>query len=172
LKITIVPELEGFQCHTCGKWHEGLPLDYGYDAPHYWSSILKADPDSFLNPDLCVIKKKDYFVRGLIEIPVIGSDQPFRWGVWASLSKTNFDNMVDLWDDPKLLDEPPYFGWLSNSLDEYPETLNLKTNVHSRSIKERPLIVLEPTDHPLAIEQRTGITKQRVREIAERAVHS
>lgn len=164
-------ELEGFQCHTCGKWHEGLPLDYAYDAPYYWSERLGSDADSFLNSDVCVIKGKDFFVRCLIEVPIIGLDEPFRWGVWTSLSKSNFDRMVALWDDPKLLDEPPYFGWLSNSIDLYPETLSLKTNVHSRDIGQRPYLVLEATDHPLAIEQHTGITIQRVREIVERSLH-
>jgi hypothetical protein len=166
-----VSALEGFTCHTCGEWHEGLPLDYAYDAPNYWSESLRSDADSFLNSDLCVIKKQDFFVRGLIEIPVIGSDQPFRWGVWASLSKTNFDKMTDLWDDPKLLYEPAYFGWLSNSIDLYPETLNLKTNVKSRSVGDRPYLLLEPTEHPLAIEQHSGITMERVREIAEYSLH-
>ena len=169
--MTAVPELEGFQCRTCGKWHEGLPRDYAYDAPYYWSESLKADPTCFLNSDLCVIKNNDYFVRGLIEIPVIGRQHSFRWGVWVSLHKRNFDKMVDLWSDPKLLDEPPYFGWLSNSIDLYPETLNLKTNVHSRAINERPIVVLQETDHPLAVEQRHGIAPERVREIAEHALH-
>jgi hypothetical protein len=98
------------------------------------------------------------FVRCLIVVPIIGSDEPFRWGVWTSLSKSNFDKMVELWDDPKLPYEPPYFGWLSNSIDLYPETLTLKTNVHSRDIGQRPYLFLESTDHPLAIEQRAGIT--------------
>lgn len=35
----------------------------------------------------------------------------------------------------------------------------------------RPFIELEPTDHPLAVEQRTGITQDRVREIAEAVLH-
>lgn len=164
-------ELEGFQCHTCGKWHDGLPVDYAYDAPFYWSESLKTDWDSFLNADFCVIQKRGYFVRGLIEVPIIGVDRPFRWGVWVFLSKTNFDKMVALWNDPKLLDEPAYFGWLSNSIRIYPETLNLKTNIQSRSAEERPQILLEPNDHPLAVEQRVGITRERVREIAEHAVH-
>jgi hypothetical protein len=164
-------ELEGFRCHTCGKWHEGLPLDYAYDAPYYWSEGLRSDADSFLNSDFCVIKKKDFFIRCLIEVPVIGHDEPFRWGVWTSLSKSNFDKMVDLWHDPKLLDEPAYFGWLSNSIDLYPETLNLKTNVQSTDIGQRPYLLLEATEHPLSIEQRSGITLQRVREIAERSLH-
>ncbi|MFZ0953405.1 MAG: DUF2199 domain-containing protein [Candidatus Sulfotelmatobacter sp.] len=169
--MRLVAELEGFQCHTCGKWHQGLPLDYAYDAPYYWSESLRADGDSFLNSDFCVIKKKDFFVRGLIEIPVIGRDEPFRWGVWTSLSKSNFDRIVDLWRDPKLLEEPPYFGWLSNSIELYPHTLNLKINLHSKDISRRPYLLLEQTDHPLAIEQRVGITMERLREIAERSLH-
>ncbi|WP_308294565.1 hypothetical protein [Streptomyces sp. RKAG290] len=36
----------------------------------------------------------------------------------------------------------------------------------------RPLIELEPTDHPLAVEQRNGITLDRVREIAEAVQHA
>jgi hypothetical protein len=166
-----VAELEGFRCHTCGKWHEGLPLDYAYDAPAYWSDNLQSEPDSFLNADFCVIKNEDFFVRCLIEVPIIGHNEPFRWGVWTSLSKLNFDKIVDLWHDRKLLDEPPFFGWLSNSIDLYPETLSLKTNLHSKNIGQRPYVQLEPTDHPLAIEQRTGITMDRVREIAERSLH-
>jgi hypothetical protein len=171
IENTLVTEVEGFRCHICGKWHEGLPLDYAYDAPHYWSEDLRSNADSFLNSDFCVIRNNDFFVRCLIEVPVIGSDEPFRWGVWTSLSKTNFDKMVDLWDDPKLLNEPPYFGWLSNSIHLYPDTLNLKINIHSKKIDQRPYAVLEPTDHPLAIEQQQGMTKQRVREIAERSFH-
>jgi hypothetical protein len=49
--------------------------------------------------------------------------------------------------------------------------LNLKTNVHSKDTGQRPYLLLEPTDHPLAIEQRAGITMERVRAIAERLLH-
>lgn len=163
--------INGFQCGTCGKWHEGLPLDYGYDHPDYWSESLKGSVGCFLNSDLCVIEKRDYFVRGLIEIPILGSERSFRWGVWTSLSKPNLDKMVKLWNDQKLLDEPPYFGWLSNSINFYPQTLNLKANVRSRTIQERPYIVLEPTDHPLSVEQQCGITQERLCEIVEHCSH-
>lgn len=66
----------------------------------------------------------------------------------------------------------PYFGWLTTELAPYsPSTTNLKTHVHTRSLGQRPFIELEPTDHPLAVEQRTGITMDRVREIAEAVLH-
>jgi hypothetical protein len=47
----------------------------------------------------------------------------------------------------------------------YPTTLNLALNVHTRPIGQRPFLEVEPTDHPLAVEQREGITLDRVREI-------
>ena len=49
--------------------------------------------------------------------------------------------------------------------------MNLKTRVHLRDHGERPRIELEPTDHPLAIEQRHGITVDRVAEIYAIMMH-
>lgn len=59
----------------------------------------------------------------------------------------------------------PFFGWLNSSLSPYPETLNLKTHVHLRNNGILPFIQLEPTDHPLAVEQHEGITMARVGEL-------
>ena len=49
--------------------------------------------------------------------------------------------------------------------------LSLKTNLHTKPVGERPTIELEPTGHPLATEQRDGITMARVRQIAETMMH-
>lgn len=50
-------------------------------------------------------------------------------------------------------------------------TLGVKTHVHTEPVGTRPHIVLEPTEHPLAVEQRTGITVERVQRIAEAILH-
>ena len=110
-------------------------------------------------------------MRGVIPIPIIGSEALFMWGVWVSLSREHFFRMSELWNDPKIVEEPPYFGWLSNNIPVYPNTLNLKTNIFSRNVKHRPYIELEPTNHPLALEQRRGITCERVEEIAAIMMH-
>jgi len=91
--------------------------------------------------------------------------------LWISASKQNLLRARDLWDDPLRAKEPAYFGWLCNSIPGYPETLDLKTMVHTRPVGQRPLIELEPTEHPLAVEQPRGITLNRVREIAESMYH-
>ncbi|WP_436771204.1 DUF2199 domain-containing protein [Yinghuangia sp. YIM S09857] len=142
------------------------------DGPDVWNPDFADAPDCVLSSDQCVIQAQHFFVKGLIEIPVVDSDDVFSWGVWVSLSRANFGLSADLWDTPGRESEDPYFGWLCTELPLYsPSTTNLKTHVHTRPIGQRPYIELEPTDHPLAVEQRTGITRQRVREIAEAVMH-
>jgi hypothetical protein len=47
--------------------------------------------------------------------------------------------------------------------------VNLAANLRTQPVGVRPTVALDPTsDHPLAVEQRTGITLARVQAIAER----
>lgn len=157
-----------FVCRGCGRRHEGLPFSYGAEAPAYWRDDSASDERSVLDDDICVIQAQHYFVRARLIIPVLDAEGDFEWGVWASLSRDNFRRTLDLWTSPGREREPAHFGWLSTELPAYPvETLNLRTEVHSAPVGTRPHVVIEPTDHPLAVEQRTGITVQWVREIAE-----
>lgn len=125
-----------------------------------------------MTSDVCVVDDQHYFVRGVIEIPIIGFEEDrFRWGAWVSLSKKSYDEVIELWKvDPA--GHGPYFGWLDSALPLYsPTTLGLKTNVHLQANNLRPWIEVEPTDHPLALEQRNGITIERVQEIAAALLH-
>lgn len=162
----------GFTCACCGDRHPELPMNYTAGSPAVWDPSFDGADDCLLSSDQCVVRGQHYFVKGLIEIPVLGGDEVFSWGVWVSLSRENFSRAADLWDTPGRESEPPYFGWLTTELPVYPATtLNLKTYVHTRPVGERPHVELEPTDHPLAVEQRTGITPERVREIAAAVLH-
>ena len=62
----------------------------------------------------------DYFVRGLIEIPIIDcandGNRYFGIGAWASLSEPNFQWYVDHPDADADDQDAPWFGWLSNSI--------------------------------------------------------
>ncbi|WP_435594460.1 DUF2199 domain-containing protein [Streptomyces panacea] len=162
----------GFTCSCCGQHHAEPPMSYSTMAPDVWDESCADDPDSMLSSDQCVVGAKHYFVKGLIEIPVIGGDESFSWGVWVSLSGDNFARALQVWNRLGRESEEPYFGWLTTELALYaPSTINLRTHVHTRPVGERPLIELEPTDHPLAVEQRSGITRERIREITEAVLH-
>ena len=165
--------MDSWICTTCGQSHTGVPTGYSYEAP--WT--LYTVPESarsercFLDTDYCVIYNEDFFVRGCLEIPIIGAAEPFIWGVWVSLSKPNFEREQRLAKNPERTKESPYFGWLSSRIEIYPDTAALRTSVHTRQVGTRPFIELEPTDHPLSIEQRNGISVDRLVQIAEQIQH-
>jgi hypothetical protein len=164
----------GFDCATCGKHHAALPMSFGPEAPAPWFSIPedKRPSRGMLNSDLCVIDDEHYFVRGRILLPVQNEEQPFCWLVWVSLSKSNFERTRHLWDIEGREREPAYFAWLCTFLPGYPEsTLRLKSSLHTCPVGERPIVELEPTDHPLAVEQRDGISKERMQTLIESALH-
>src|SRR5262249_54870309 len=152
-----------FTCVSCGQLHRGMPT-FGADAPLSYYEIPEAEREQrcSLGSDDCVIDEKSFFVRGCIDIPVHGEQDPFSWGVWVSLSEESFKKWAATFHDAKRSHVGPFFGWLNAWLKPYPDTANLKTRVHLRDNGIRPYIELEPTDHPLAIEQRNGITKARL----------
>ena len=150
-----------------------MPLDWAYDSPVYWDG--GRGDDDWLSEDLCTwtddAGERSYFIRGVLEIPILDSTDTLGYGVWSSLSKDPFDEVWQLWDSPARIEAEPYFGWLSNSLTGYTETLNLPLDVAVQQVDERPLLLLHDGDHPLIQEQRRGISMARVQEIAELNMH-
>lgn len=166
-------EAQTWTCRCCGEVHEELPFSYGTDAPALWHDIPRWRRlwRCKLGGETCEMFGQHFFVRARILIPVHNYPHSFEWGAWVSLSRSNYERMLSLWSTPGREKEPPYSGWLSTALPYDPPTLSLKTVVHTRPVGERPVIELELTDHPLAIEQRSGITRERVQEMAEQLLH-
>ena len=165
--------MSGYLCNTFGQYHDELPMCFGPGAPALWYSIPEADraERGELSSDQCVIDGKHFFVLGRIVIPVVDGPDPFVWLAWVSLSEANFRRTCDLWESEGREREPPYFGWLQSALPYEPTTLSLKTELHTMPLGQRPNIVLEPTDHPLSVEQHAGISMARVQQIVEAALH-
>jgi hypothetical protein len=169
-----VAERKRFKCGKCDAWHDGPPLHYGAAAPMHYYLIPEPEREKRceLTSDVCMVDEEHFYIVGNVDIPVIGSDETFSWDVWVSLSKASMQRVMELWETPGRESEPPYFGRFGTELPGYPQTLSLKTHVHTRKVGRRPFIELEPTDHPLAVEQRTGITWERVQQIAEQVMHN
>ena len=163
---------KAWTCSACGETHTGL-FDIAYDKPFPWSDsdnrISNADllpgMTHFLADDFCVLEGEDYFVRCVLELPILGTDEAFGLGIWSSLSKKNFTLYVENFRDRDQGRLGPWFGWFSNRLSGYPDTLNLKCRVHPRDERQRPWVEMEPTDHPLSLDQRNGITLDRLIEL-------
>lgn len=123
-----------------------------------------------LDADTCIIDDQEFYIRGVLEIPLVDQSGPFGIGVWVSQKKENFYTYVDNPDSDQI---GPFFGWLCCRLDWYPvDTFLLKTMAHFRGGGLRPNIELEPTDHPLAVDQRQGITLARAWEVVHYCMRS
>ena len=160
-------------CSCCGQTFDTLPMSYAIAAPANWFGLSEAERSSRAKPDsdLYIIDDREFYVRGCIEVPVHDWPESFVWGVWISVSEESFRLILDKWDAEIADDEPPRFGWLCNQISGYPETEDIRCHLYLRSGNLRPRIVLEPTDHPLAVEQRDGITLERIKQIAAVAGH-
>ena len=162
-----------FKCASCGQIHEGMPT-FGAKAPLHYYAIPDEERGTRcdLGTDDYVIDGNAFYIRGCLEIPVKGERDPFIWGVWVSLSKDSHAVWARWFGEVERSHVEPLFGWLNTSLNPYPDTVNLKTRVHFRDNAIRPYIELEPTNHPLAVEQRDGISVERVAEVYALVMYS
>lgn len=159
-----------FMCTECGVLHEGAP-SFSYPMPAYCHNVPATEraARTMLSADFCVVDNEFFFIRTCLEIPIHGYHEPFTWGVWVSVSRANYEIYKRGFDDPD--QSGSYFGWFDNSLPFYPDTLGLKTQANVQKDGKRPLLSLEPTDHPLSLDFQNGISLERAALIAERAMH-
>lgn len=64
-----------------------------------------------------------------------------------------------MWDDPKRIEQQPYFGWLQTLVPTYGDTLSLKTLAHENEVGYIPTIKVTD-EHQLRYDQENGITYQ------------
>lgn len=158
-----------YACPTCGLVHDDLPaVAFDAPAPYEWASSRLRAEEWRLDADLCVHNGVDHYVRGVLSIPIIGSDKRLDFGVWSTLSETNFHSYADGLGDPTKSLKGEMFGWFSNQVPGYPETMGLKCLVTPQDSGRRPTIELEPTDHPLARHQVQGISMDAALEYLRR----
>ncbi len=163
----------GFACTECGEWHAELHLQYSFQAPQAITAIPPSELRQrvVITPDQCVIDNSSFYLRGRILLPVIGQDDPFVWGVWAEVSPANFLRSNQVWHTAGRENEPPFRGYLNSEIFIFGNTINLEVDIHTQVIGERPRFTISNPDHPLALEQRNGITLERAQEIAEMIIH-
>jgi hypothetical protein len=163
----------GFACTVCGEQHGTLPLSYSVKAPLAIAAISSEELEQrvVFSPDQCVVDGRDFYLRGRISVPVEGRDEPFIWGVWAEVSPKSFIRTNELWTVEGRENEAPFPGWLDTELFLYGDTINLEVRVQTMPVGRRPHFEIADEEHPLAIEQRRGITLDRVQQIAEAILH-
>jgi hypothetical protein len=165
---------DGFKCATCGNVHHGIPHSFAADFPDMYANMKREERDAraVIGSDQCIVDEECFFIRGCLEIPVLGSVEPFLWGLWASVRQEVFDEISASWEEPgRERIRGPFKGRLANCLSIYAETLNLKVKILIMPVGTRPPSEVEELEHLLAVEQRSGITEQRAQELASLLLH-
>jgi len=141
----------------------------GLKHPDYWLSLSdEKKAQGYCGGDMCWTADGHYFVKGILILPIV--DQPnltLEYSAWSSLSEANYDRYQETYSDADQSKLGGMFGWFSNSIQGFPGSLNLKCEVRPQDGTKRPLLDLEPTEHPLSLAQHNGIAFDE----AQRLVH-
>jgi hypothetical protein len=166
-----------FKCSCCGEIHEGSP-SIGFRAPDQYITLSEEQKARMatLSSDFCTIAHEgetDRFIRAVLEVPIVGVEEPFLWGVWVSLSEKSFNRYRETYENP--VAGEGFFGWVCNEIKLYPYSRPRASDVIVQSGRDRPKVVLhraDTEDDPLVIDQMHGISVARAQELAERARHN
>lgn len=157
----------GYYCSDCGKYHREIPMSYGAKSPTTYFNLTEDErQNSELTNDICVIAGKRFFIKGQIKIHVEGKDDPFSWNVWAEISKKDFEDEQENWNEENRFLKKPYSGTLDTPLNCYPDTIGLKVKIQTQKVGLIPDITIESANHPLYFEQENGIDVKRVTQFA------
>ncbi len=156
-----------YKCVCCGVVYDELPLCFGFDFPEHYYSIPPEEREKRieLKESLCVVDEQHFFHRGRLIIPILNHPEPLIFNVWTSISEANFNIRMDYWNDPKRIEQGPYFGWMQTYVPGYGETINIKCIAVERGLEIIPEIQVIEEDHPLKADQENGITYEKAIQI-------
>jgi hypothetical protein len=171
--MTQTPTALQFDCDVCSQRHD-LPLNMGFSVPDVVSKLKPWEKEERCktSEDWCIFDDQFFYVRGCLEVPIIGTNSVFSWGVWTTLGVDDFDATMELWNDPARTKEPDYKGSLANTMPTYKETRNLSLAVRTRAVGDRPLLLVTDEEHGLFAHQRQGMPMERAIELAKLVLHT
>ena len=167
-----------FKCSGCGKTHRGAP-SFSFSRPAETCKIPKSEFDDrvYLTKDLCSIDNTSFYIRGTLKVPIIDSDESFVWGLWVKQSEESFHRYLDSYGRDQSGQHS--YGWLPADFYTNREWRSratdngvLKTDVHWCSPGNHPEIeIFKSENHPLAQDQREGISWDRAVELTMNTMH-
>ncbi len=150
----------------------GGVFDIGFDHPQPWPHGNRADSgqdvmavgkDS-LSVDLCRFGQHR-FIRCVLKLPIIGTDQSFAFGPWGGVNAENFDAYVRNELSGTLDQFEGCFAWMMNFLPGFQIDDWLPCNLVIEDPQSRPVLEVHDGSHDLARLQEEGITFDQLLDI-------
>ena len=154
------------RCQQCGRELGEHTLDMGFSLPDVVWNVDEGERKrrAKFNTDVCVLDEKRFFIRGVVFVPIVGTDQQFGWGLWVEVDAAGFRKYLDVFKvDAR--GEPPVTGRVANSPKVYPSLEGHGIDLQFGIASERATLKLHVSTHPLSLEQQQGIPMTRVHEI-------
>jgi hypothetical protein len=82
-----------------GKSHAGVQMSFAAGFPDMHATMKREERDirALIGSDQCVIDQQWFFLRGCLEVPILGREEPFVWGLWVSVKEQVYDEVSDFW---------------------------------------------------------------------------
>lgn len=162
---------EIFFCKQCGEWHEELLSDFSLRLPDEVTrlSYLERYQRARFNADFCTLDDNRYFIHCMLKIPFnyTESDSFFGWGLWVEVNRDQHDLHMEHWSRGAD-DTEPFRATIANNLEGYPDLVGEEVYVKLYDA-HRPLLHFPAiSHHPLAVEERNGLSFERHHELAFR----
>lgn len=156
-------------CACCGRRFEGV-FDIGFDHPDPWTHGNRQDSgqdvmehgEDRLTADFCSIGPHR-FIRAVLRLPIIGADQDFAFGTWASVNPANYETYLGFTSQTAQFEG--CFAWAMNRLPGFVMEDWLPCNLMPGRPGERPYLEVHDGAHELAALQESGISFDRLLDI-------
>ena len=171
--------MDTFRCIRCEAEHSLADIELSFDRPEAYFAIPpdKRARRTWNDEHFCVIWETErsprrHFLRVLLAIPIRGEKSAYCWGVWSEVAESAYAHAFNTWTHRKRDRTPPFPGQLANTLPGTEPTLGLPGLVHLGERGEIPRFTFEAdVDHPIAQQQREGVSREQVIEWASGALH-
>jgi hypothetical protein len=158
-------------CSCCGQVLEGLPPAMAFAAPDNWTYLDVAQKnEQNIDSDFCLIKSADgneHYIRCVLPFEIAGTGEAFEFGVWMSVSEASWHIYREGFDTRNYQSEG-CFGYLSNRIAGFSDTINLPADVYFGKNNQRPRVQLHESEHPLVLAQINGLQLSAVENLASR----
>ncbi len=153
------------RCSCCGEWVtlDEPALAFRWPEPfRRLDADARSAPDTFCDTSFCAIGGEQFYMRGLLPLPVHGLQERYSIGAWVRLERADWQLARRMWDERGNDRLPELDGELANHVPHLfevsTEGLAVRVRLHDEM---RPTFRLIGTGRPLEDEQQHGISAHR-----------
>lgn len=156
------------KCPCCDNEIEPHQMDVAFNLPDaiFELSEEQREARAKTHTDLCSLDDKQFYIRGVIYVPVQELGLNFGWGVWAEVSEATFYRYHEIYEVDGS-SESPASGVLANTPPDYsntPQPLEIQFGPPDK----RPIFIPSLTEGEFYTEYVAGLPARKWHSIVER----